>query len=206
VSHPPGPGHQQHRQPRPGPEPDLLAYKATMLDPQRLDRAGIEVVVDAEPVHGSPFVQQQSPGEQGRNGDGHRRMALFVANSVRKPPAAAFKRLPKLGIDIGRLEPAGWRWFRRACRGHRKQMDHLISDLRDVGAEPENHPGHDAVILIGKCEEEVLGTDVVMAERLSFAETGVEHLVGSAGEWRVADGRLRRSGGQVLDLAARVLK
>jgi hypothetical protein len=85
-------------------------------------------------------------------------------------------------------------------------MDHLLAHLGDVGAELGEHEVHDTVIVVHKPEEEVLGTDVVMAQRLSLAETRVQHLVGSTGEWRVVDSKPRRPAGQVLDLAARILK
>ena len=64
----------------------------------------------------------------------------------------------------------------------REELDDLLADTRQVGAELHEHLGGDALALADEAEEDVLGTDVVVAELQRLPERQLQHLLGARRE------------------------
>ncbi len=79
----------------------------------------------------------------------------------------------------------------RAVAG--QELDDLLADPGQVGAEAQRAPGGHALALTDEAEEHVLGADVVVAELQRLAERQLEDLLGPRGEGRRARGG--RAGG-----------
>ena len=88
----------------------------------------------------------------------------------------------------------------------RQQLDHLLADAAEVGAELDEHLGGDALALTDEAEQDVLGADVVVAELQRLAQRQLEHLLGSRGERDVARRRRAALADDLLDLAAHGLE
>ena len=60
--------------------------------------------------------------------------------------------------------------FALAALVARQQLDDLLTDAAQVGAELHEHLGGDALALADEAEEDVLGADVVVAELQGLAQ------------------------------------
>jgi len=84
---------------------------------------------------------------------------------------------------------------RRAGRGRllalvaREQLNHLLADPVEVGAELDQHLGGDALALADQTEQDVLRADVVVTQLKRLAQRELQHLLGS---WRERDVPARR--------------
>ena len=87
-----------------------------------------------------------------------------------------------------------------------EQLDHLLADAVEVGAELLQHLGGDALALADQAEQDVLGADVGVAELQRLAQRQLEHLLGARGEGDVAAGRLLALADDLLDLRAHGLE
>ena len=68
----------------------------------------------------------------------------------------------------------------------REQLDDLLAHTRQIGAELHEHLGGNAFTLTDEAEQDVLGTDVVVAELQRLTERQFEHLLGARGEGDVS--------------------
>ena len=71
----------------------------------------------------------------------------------------------------------------------REQLDDLLANPAEVGAQLDQHLGGDALALADEAEEDVLGTDVVVAELQRFPQRQLEDLLGARRERDVPAGR-----------------
>ena len=83
-----------------------------------------------------------------------------------------------------------------------EQLDDLLADLVQVGAELDQHLGGDALALADQPEQDVLGADVVVAELQRLAQRELEHLLGPRRERDVPARRLLALADDLLDLLA----
>ena len=77
-----------------------------------------------------------------------------------------------------------------AAAGAGEHADDLVADLLGVGVEVEQDAGGDALVLTHEAEQDVLGADVVVAERERLAQRQLEHLLGARRERDLAGGDL----------------
>ena len=87
-----------------------------------------------------------------------------------------------------------------------EELDDLLADPRQVGAELDQHLGGDALALADEAEQDVLGADVVVAELQRLAERQLEDLLGPRGEGDVAGRRGTALADDLLDLLAHGLE
>ncbi len=87
-----------------------------------------------------------------------------------------------------------------------EQLDDLLADPVQVGAELDQYLGGDALALTDQAEQDVLGPDVVVAELQRLAQRELEHLLGPRGERDVAAGGLLALADDLLDLLADTLQ
>ena len=87
-----------------------------------------------------------------------------------------------------------------------EQLDDLLADPRQVGAELDEHLCGDALALADEAEQDVLGADVVVAELQRLAQRQLEHLLGSRGERDVARRRRAALADDLFDLVAHGLE
>ena len=88
----------------------------------------------------------------------------------------------------------------------RQELDDLLADPGQVGAELDEHLGGDALALADEAEQDVLGADVVVAELEGLAQRELEDLLGAWGEGDVAGRRRAALADDLLDLAAHGLE
>ena len=88
----------------------------------------------------------------------------------------------------------------------REELDDLLADAGQVGAELHEHLGGHALALTDEAEEDVLGADVVVAELQRLAERQLEDLLGPRREGDVARRRRAALADDLLDLAAHGLE
>ena len=88
----------------------------------------------------------------------------------------------------------------------RQQLDDLLADAGQVGAQLHQHLGGHALALADEAEEDVLGADVVVAELERLAQRQLEDLLGARRERDVAAGRRAALADDLLDLAAHGLE
>src|SRR5690606_24501388 len=81
-----------------------------------------------------------------------------------------------------------------------QQLDDLLADPVEVGAELDQNLGRDALTLPDQAEQDVLGPDVVVAELQRLAQAQLQHLLGPRGERNVTAGRLLPLTDDLLDL------
>ena len=101
-----------------------------------------------------------------------------------------------LGVVAAELvehERAARRALGRGAGGRRllaleagEQLDDLLADPVEVGAELDEHLGGDALALADQAEQDVLGADVVVTELQRLAQGQLEDLLGARGEGDVA--------------------
>ena len=70
----------------------------------------------------------------------------------------------------------------RAAPGAGEHADDLVADLLGVGVEVEQDARRDTLVLAHEAEQDVLGADVVVAERERLAQRQLEDLLGTRGE------------------------
>ena len=87
-----------------------------------------------------------------------------------------------------------------------EQLDDLLADPVEVGAELDEHLGGDALALADQAEQDVLGADVVVAELQRLAQRQLEDLLGARGERDVAGRGLLALADDLLDLRAHGLE
>ena len=87
-----------------------------------------------------------------------------------------------------------------------EQLDDLLADPVEVGAELDEHLGGDALALADQPEQDVLGADVVVAELQRLAQRQLEHLLGPRRERDVPARRLLTLADDLLDLLAHSLE
>ena len=63
-----------------------------------------------------------------------------------------------------------------------QQLDDLLTDPVEVGAELDQHLRCDTLALTDQAEQDVLGADVVVAELQRLAQAQLENLLGARGE------------------------
>ena len=95
---------------------------------------------------------------------------------------------------------------RAAALVARQQLDDLLADAGQVGAQLHEHLGGHALALADEAEQDVLGADVVVAELQRLAERQLEDLLGPGREGDVARGRRATLADDLLDLAAHRLE
>ena len=107
------------------------------------------------------------------------RVELALGRLLREVAAELVEELRALrllalraGAGLARLAPA------RAG----EHADDLVADLLGVGVEVEQDPRGDALVLADEAEQDVLGADVVVAERQRLAQRELEHLLGARRE------------------------
>src|SRR5205823_10344946 len=64
-----------------------------------------------------------------------------------------------------------------AASGTGEHADDLVTDLFRIRVEVEQDAGRDALVLAHETEQDVLGADVVVAERERLAQRELEHLL-----------------------------
>jgi len=69
-----------------------------------------------------------------------------------------------------------------ATAGPGEHADDLVADLLGVRVEVEKDARGDALVLANEAEQDVLGSDVVVAQAQRFAERELEDLLGARGE------------------------
>ena len=87
-----------------------------------------------------------------------------------------------------------------------QQLDDLLTDARQVGAELDEHLGRDPFALTDEAEEDVLGADVVVTELQRLAERQLQDLLRAGREGDVARGRLPAVTDDLLHLGAHGLE
>jgi hypothetical protein len=87
-----------------------------------------------------------------------------------------------------------------------QQLDDLLADPVEVGAELDQDLRGDALALADQAEQDVLGADVVVAELQRLAQRELEHLLGARREGDVAARRLLPLADDLLDLVADALE
>ena len=117
-----------------------------------------------------------------------------------------------LPLGRGRRRVAAGRGRRRGGAGRLlaleagQQLDDLLADPVEVGAELLQHLGGDALTLADQAEQDVLGADVGVAELQRLAQGQLEHLLGAGRERDVPAGGLLALADDLLDLRAHGLQ
>src|SRR6185503_3660866 len=81
-----------------------------------------------------------------------------------------------------------------------QQLDDLLADPVQVGAELDQHLGGDTLALADQAEQDVLGPDVVVAELQRLAQRQLQHLLGARRERDVSARCLLALADDLLDL------
>ena len=92
-----------------------------------------------------------------------------------------------------------------AAAGAGEHADDLVADLLGVGVEVEQDAGGDALVLAHEAEQDVLGADVVVAERERLAQRELEHLLRARRERDLPGGDLLAGADDADDLGADAL-
>src|SRR5690606_37801529 len=87
-----------------------------------------------------------------------------------------------------------------------QELQHLLADAVQVRAELDQHLGRDALTLADEAEQDVLRTDVVVAELQRFAQRQLQHLLGTRREGDVPARGLLPLADDLLDLLADTLQ
>ena len=83
-----------------------------------------------------------------------------------------------------------------------EQLDDLLADAVEVGAELHQDLGGDALALADQAEQDVLGADVVVAELQRLAQRQLQHLLRPRGEGDVTGRGLLALADDLLHLLA----
>ena len=81
-----------------------------------------------------------------------------------------------------------------------QQLDDLLADTGEVGAQLDQHLGGHTLALADQPEQDVLGADVVVAELQRLTQRQLQDLLGSGGEGDVPGGRALALADDLLDL------
>ncbi len=92
-----------------------------------------------------------------------------------------------------------------AAAGAGEHADDLVADLLGVGVEVEQDARRDALVLAHEPEQDVLGADVVVAERERLAQRELEHLLRARRERDLAGRDLVALADDPRDLGAHLL-
>jgi hypothetical protein len=106
---------------------------------------------------------------------------LVIARESGEVPAELIEH-GRTGRRVGGLGAGGTCAHRFLPLVTREQLDHLLPDTRQVGAEALQHLGGHTLALADQPEEHVLGTDVTVTELERLAERQLEHLFRTRGE------------------------
>src|SRR6476620_9368813 len=93
----------------------------------------------------------------------------------------------------------------RAPAGTGQHADDLVADLLGVGVEVEQDAGGNALVLAYQTQQDVLGADVVVAQRQRLAQRQLKHLLGARRERDLSGGDLVTLADDAGDLRAHLL-
>ncbi len=88
----------------------------------------------------------------------------------------------------------------------REELDDGRTDLVEIGSEIQQHLSSDPFSFADEAKEDVLGTDVVVAELKRFAKTELEHLLRPWGERYVTGGNESAPADELFDLSVYVFE
>ena len=92
-----------------------------------------------------------------------------------------------------------------AAAGAGEHADDLVADLLGVGVEVEQDPRCDPLVLAHEAEQDVLGADVVVAQRQRLAQRQLEHLLRARRERDLTRRHLVALADDACDLGAHLL-
>ena len=124
------------------------------------------------------------------------------------PSTASFVRLRpnwSRSFELFVFSPGGRARARLAAARAGEHADDLVPDLFRIRVEVEQDARGDALVLAHEAEEDVLGADVVVAEREGFAQRQLEDLLGARRERNLARGDLVALADDARDLGADLL-
>src|SRR5262245_6300338 len=127
-------------------------------------------------------------------------VALALGRLPREVAAELVEELRALRLLAAALSPA-----LLAAAGPGEHSDDLVADLLRIGVEVEQDPGGDALVLADEAEEDVLGADVVVAQREGLAERELENLLRPRGERDLTRRHLVALADDARDLGAHLL-
>ncbi len=116
------------------------------------------------------------------------RVELLVAGELGEVAAELVEDERAAGLRLAGAGALGRALLAAGVAG--QQLDDLLADARQVGAQLHEHLGGDAFAFADQPEEDVLGADVVVAELQRFAEAQLQDLLGARCE-RDVPGRRR---------------
>ena len=156
------------------------------------------------PTPGAPDQHRVVLGPAGQ----HLHDALdFLLPADHRVELALARALGQVAAELVKHQGGGRRGLgRRARRGGLlalvsvQQLDDLLAHAVQVGAELDQHLGGDTVALTDQAEQDVLGTDVVVAELQRFTQRQLKHLLGPRREGDVPGRRLLALADDLLDL------
>ena len=113
------------------------------------------------------------------------RVELPLGGELRQVAAELVEELRALRLLAGGAARAGL-----AAAGTGEHPDDLVADLFRIRVEVEQDPCGDSLVLAHEPEQDVLGADVVVAERERLAQRQLEHLLRAGRERNLAGGDL----------------
>ena len=128
------------------------------------------------------------------------RVGLALGGLPREVAAELVEELRALRLLAGALASA-----LLAAAGAGEHADDLVANLLGVGVEVEQDPRGDALVLADEPEQDVLGADVVVAERERLAQCELEHLLRARRERDLAGRHLVALADDAGDLGAHLL-
>ena len=132
------------------------------------------------------------------------RVELALGGELGQVAAELVEQLGGL-LLAGRAAALGCALTALTAAGAGEHADDLVADLLGVGVEVEQDPGGDALVLAHQPEQDVLGADVVVAERQRLAQGELEHLLGPRRERDLAGGDLLAGADDANHLVANLL-
>src|SRR6266487_3194449 len=110
------------------------------------------------------------------------RVELRLCGELRQVAAELVEELGALRLLAG---GAAWAAL-LAPAGAGKHADDLVANLLGVGVEVEQEPCRDSFVLADETEQDVLGADVVVAERERLTKRQLQDLLRARSEWDLA--------------------
>ena len=110
----------------------------------------------------------------------HDRVQLALGGKLGEVAAELVEQLR--GLLALALRAGGGTRAALAATGAGEHADDLVADLLGVGVEVEEDAGGNSLVLAHEAEQDVLGSDVVVAERKRLAQCELEHLLGARSE------------------------
>jgi hypothetical protein len=126
---------------------------------------------------------------------------LALGGLLREVAAELVEQLRALGLLARSAGPGAL----LAAARPGEHPDDLVADLLRVGVEVEQDAGGDALVLADEPEQDVLGADVVVAERQGLAQRELQHLLRARSERDLAGGDLVALSHDAGDLGAHLL-